>query len=220
VRKLDDESAAAITLAENSARVDLHPLDEARAYRSRMDRFGWTAAETAKRAKVSGGRVTARLLLLDLVEEAQQMIAVGQMAASYGEVMAPLDHNRQRIALRALVATERMPLRVWRSVVGELLAQQAQDSLFNAEDFMTGVIVAPARAALRRRFPVAENVPPMPVKMTLGATFEHYLADLMTSENASHRDLAGIVGALYESLLKGNMAKPPTSSPLDTAAAA
>jgi ParB family chromosome partitioning protein len=41
VRELDDESASAIMLAENTGRADLDPIEEANAYQSRIERFGW-----------------------------------------------------------------------------------------------------------------------------------------------------------------------------------
>src|SRR3990167_1299050 len=47
VRDMDDAQAAAVMLAENVARADLDPADEALAYQSRIERYGWMVDELA-----------------------------------------------------------------------------------------------------------------------------------------------------------------------------
>ncbi len=111
VRKLTDEQASRIMLAENVHRVDIDPIDEARAYQKRMEAFKWSTAQIAKAASVGEKRVQARLLLLKLVPEAQQMIQVGQMGVQFGECLSPLDFNRQRVALKYLTGKEKPLLR-------------------------------------------------------------------------------------------------------------
>ena len=50
VRTLDDEQAAAIMLLENIQRVDINPIDEARAYQKRMQ-LGWSLAKLSEQTK-------------------------------------------------------------------------------------------------------------------------------------------------------------------------
>ena len=85
VRELNDEQADALMLAENVHRADLNPMDEARAYHKRMSKHDWTIAQIAGKANVSTHRVSARLKLLDLVPEAQKLIADRQMGVQFGE---------------------------------------------------------------------------------------------------------------------------------------
>lgn len=60
VREYTDLEASAVMLAENLARVDLKPLDEAEGYASRMARFGIGVGEVAAMAGVGSYRVTER----------------------------------------------------------------------------------------------------------------------------------------------------------------
>lgn len=128
-----DEEAAAIMLAENVARADLDPIDEALAYQSRIDAFGWTVKEIAQRAGVSSIRVQFRIKLLQLRPEIQKLVRDGQILLGYAQVLsgADLDTNRQLIAI-ARLRDNPSPTPAWfRRQVNELLAQQMQDSLFD-----------------------------------------------------------------------------------------
>lgn len=99
---MSDEAASAVMLAENLQRAGLNLMEEARAYRKRMDQFGWTLDEVARRANVTKQHICHVLPLLDLVPEAQKMVAHGQLTLQYAYSLRDLDSNRQRIALQWL----------------------------------------------------------------------------------------------------------------------
>jgi ParB-like chromosome segregation protein Spo0J len=221
VRQMDDEQASAIMLAENVHRVDLNPMDEAHAYHKRMEQFGWTPAEVARNANVTAKRVAARLLLLDLVPEVQKLIADGQLSVGFGEAMAPLDVNRQRIAMRYFQTTEKPLLREFRAVVGKLLQDQAQDAMFDLDAFVVQVVEehnAERDEHLDRRFPTDESLPLMERNGTVGLSLETYIARLLRSDDPHQRQAAAVVGRVYEAMLAAGMAFPPRperGSPLD-----
>lgn len=219
VRDYDDEQAAAIMLSENVQREDIDPMDEALAYRKRMERFGWTVNETAERTKRDARHITARLGLLDLIPDVQQLIRKKQISTSFGEVMAPLDPNRQHIALTYLTGTNKPVLKEFRILCGKLLAEQANETLFDLTALTdSGAVIQQAvdeRAAIRsfnytRRFPIDPLLPEMKRSGGIGQSFETYLHLLITSEDPHLRDVAApIVGAIYDSMLRYGMAFPP-----------
>lgn len=222
VRNLDDEEAAAIMLAENVHRVDLNPMDEAHAYDRRMQEFGWSPSQVAKNANVSPRRVQARLALLELVPEAQTLIASGQLSPGYGEAMAPLDHNRQRIAMRYFETTEKPLLREFKAVTGKLFEEQAQGSLFDMSTLVIEVAVQThnqkREKRQQRRFPTDDSLPLMKKSGTVGLSLETYIAQLLKSSDPHHRQAAAIVGRMYQAMLSTGMAFPPRperESPLD-----
>lgn len=135
VRTLDDEQQSIMMLAENVARADLDPIDEALAYQSRIDAFGWTTQECADRAGVSAIRVRFRCKLLTLRQDLQKLVRDGQLDLGYAQILSDgaLDANRQLIALSALRDCS-SPTPAWfRRVVGELVEQQDQESLFDLD---------------------------------------------------------------------------------------
>src|SRR3990172_6037874 len=100
VRPLGDEEASAIMLAENTGRADLNPIEEANAYASRAQRFGWNNDQIAKAAGVSSDLVKRRRGLLSLISDVQHLVAGGHLPIGHAEAMTGLDKGRQLIALR------------------------------------------------------------------------------------------------------------------------
>lgn len=135
VRDLDDRATSAIMLAENTARADLSPLEEAAAYAERIAAFGITPAEVATWAGVSTFRVTIRLKLLALIPEAVVLVNSGSLPIGFAARLSDLDNNRQRIALRyfADAAASGKPLNqwAWSSLTTKLLADQNAESMFD-----------------------------------------------------------------------------------------
>jgi ParB/RepB/Spo0J family partition protein len=212
VRDLTDEQAADLMLIENLQRSNLNPMDEARAYQKRIDRFGLSPVEVAARAKVSDRRVQARLALLSLIPEAQKLIADRQMKTSFGEVLAPLDHNRQYIALAWFNDQENPLLRQFRVICGELLAAQAQEQLFDIDQYLAIRVYEHDQAQVQQRqvsVPLNSDLPPFTRRGTLAASLEAYIQEL---RDLGHNDAALIVGTLYAGMLKHGFCHPPRSA--------
>ncbi|MCZ2078406.1 MAG: ParB/RepB/Spo0J family partition protein [Bryobacterales bacterium] len=132
VKELDDETASAVMLSENVSRADLDPIDEANAYKYRIEFMGWTVSDCAKRAGVSEVRVQFRLKLLALREDIQQLVRSGNLPLGYAQILsdARLDRNRQMMAFSNYRDNPRPTLGWFRSVVNEYAEQQNQASMF------------------------------------------------------------------------------------------
>lgn len=205
VRNMSDREASDLMLIENIQRVDLNPMDEARAYQKRREQFGTSIAEIAAIASVSEGRVRSRLRLCSLIAEAQHLVQSGQLGVGYGEVMADLDRNRQLIALRSLNEAKAPTLAWFRSLCGQLLADQAQETLFNLDEFMrANADQAAAGTPPGPAFPTAPNLPPMQGKMSVGATLLAYISELLVGGMESE---AAVVGTVLDGLLRSNNAR-------------
>jgi ParB-like chromosome segregation protein Spo0J len=148
VKALSDEEAADLMLAENTGRVDLDVIDEARAYAKRIA-LGATMQEVAAKAGVTWQRVLTRTRLLQLVPELQHLVRLGQLTGTAGLLMADLDANRQRICLDAIrTGITNAGLA---SLARRLKADQEQEVLFDADSFLqVEEYVAEAEAASRR----------------------------------------------------------------------
>jgi ParB/RepB/Spo0J family partition protein len=129
--EMDAETASAEMLSENLHRQALNPIDEGRAYKVRMDRFGWDVSTCGEKARVSKDRVKQRLDLLRLGEDIQYLIRSGNVPLNYALAMVGLDRNRQQIALRFLVAPSRPDIDKFRSICGQMLVDQDQNKLFD-----------------------------------------------------------------------------------------
>jgi len=137
VRTLDDHDAAAVMLAENTARADLDPVEEGAAYRKRLD-AGQEAADIARTAGVSVQRLRNRAQLLDLVDEAQQMVRSGGLSLGMANALHGLDSNRQRIVLRAMGRTD-LTWQAYTELVAKLKDDQlaeGAESMFDVDSFL------------------------------------------------------------------------------------
>lgn len=133
VRSYDDRAAGAVMLAENTARVDLDPIDEADAYAKRSSE-GWTVADIAAAAGVSRSRVQSHLAIADLSDEARDLIRTRNLSVSAAQWLVGLDANRQHLAITAMVSGDLTPSQLAR-VCQRLRTEQDQDGLFG-DDFM------------------------------------------------------------------------------------
>lgn len=136
--QVTDEEAAALMLVENVSRADLDPIDEARAYRIRMDKYGWSEDKCAEYAGTSTTRVKFRLKLLSLRDDLLELIRFGHLQIGYAQILADasLDSNRQLLAVKALRDNPKPTPGWFRNIVNQYREQQLQAGLFDASPFL------------------------------------------------------------------------------------
>ena len=137
VTDLKDEDASAITLAENIARKSLDPIDEACAYQSRIESFGWSIEDLSKYAGTSTIHIQFRLKLLRLIPEIQKLVRGGNIQIGYAQILADanLDSNFQLLAFSKLRDNPKPTMGWFRSIVSELKEKQDQGILFKGPLF-------------------------------------------------------------------------------------
>lgn len=99
IKDADDMKVLELALIENLQRSDLNPIEEAYGYKRMMERSGRTQSEVA--AAVSKGRSTIAnaLRLLDLPEEAQQLLYEERITAGHARAILsiPTEEGRQKL---------------------------------------------------------------------------------------------------------------------------
>lgn len=134
---VDDETAARRMLVENVTRADINPMDEARAYQERIERFDVTPATIAAECGINPARVRNRLKLLALSDHVAHYVATKQLPLGHAQVMTGLDGNRQALALKAYNDGP-LGLEVFSRLCARLADEQAieeQTGMFDAADF-------------------------------------------------------------------------------------
>jgi ParB family chromosome partitioning protein len=103
VRDTDDWERLDLALAENMARVDLNPIEEARACAMLVDDLGLTKQEVGRRVGRSRVAISNLIRLLDLPEEALELIERGELTEGHGRALLLCkDHGARRsLALEA-----------------------------------------------------------------------------------------------------------------------
>jgi ParB family chromosome partitioning protein len=103
LRETDDWERLDLALAENMARVDLNPVEEARACAMLVDDLGLTKEELGRRVGRSRVAISNLIRLLSLPEEALELIERGQLSEGHGRaILLCKDHaTRRQLALDA-----------------------------------------------------------------------------------------------------------------------
>ena len=103
VREADDWERLDIALAENMARIDLNAVEEARACAMLVDDLGLTKEEVGRRVGRSRVAISNLIRLLELPEEALELIEEGRLSEGHGRALLMCkDHaTRRRLAFDA-----------------------------------------------------------------------------------------------------------------------
>jgi ParB family transcriptional regulator, chromosome partitioning protein len=97
VRDADERDQLDIALAENMARVDLNPVEEARACGMLVEDLGLTKEEVGRRVGRSRVAISNLIRLLDLPEEALELIERGALSEGHGRaILLCKDHAARR----------------------------------------------------------------------------------------------------------------------------
>lgn len=102
IRQAEDWERLDLALAENMARVDLNPVEQARACSMLVEDLGLTKGEVGRR--VGKGRVAVSNLirLLDLPDEALELIEAGALSEGHGRaILLAKDHDERKRLARA-----------------------------------------------------------------------------------------------------------------------
>jgi ParB family chromosome partitioning protein len=104
VRHHDDAGSLEVALIENMARQDLNPVEEARACAALTEELGLSREEVGLRVGRSRVAVSNLIRLLDLPDEALELIISGQLSEGHGRALltAPENADRRRLARQAV----------------------------------------------------------------------------------------------------------------------
>jgi ParB family transcriptional regulator, chromosome partitioning protein len=103
IRDTDDWERLDLALAENMARVDLNPVEEARACAMLVEDLGLTKQEVGRRVGRSRVAISNLVRLLELPEDALELIETGALSEGHGRaILLCKDHaTRRRLAFDA-----------------------------------------------------------------------------------------------------------------------
>ncbi len=96
VHCFSDAQAAEAAAIENIIRVDLNPVEEAKAYQRLIDEFGYIHDEIAIAVGKSRVKITNTLRLLKLDTNVQTMIVHGELSEGHGKTLVSLPTTLQR----------------------------------------------------------------------------------------------------------------------------
>jgi ParB family chromosome partitioning protein len=127
VRTASDEQMHEWSLVENIHRVDLNPIERAKAYRDYLNAFSLTQTEASQRLGEDRSVVANYMRLLDLPQEIKQMLAESKLSMGHARAILalPTDELRRKLANRAMAG--RLSVREVERLVRRYLAGSNKD---------------------------------------------------------------------------------------------
>lgn len=111
VKEIDDIEAAEISLIENLQREDLSLIEEARAYRQMIERYGYTQELLSKKLGKSRTHVTNTMRIMNLPEEVLAMIDAGKVSAGHARALLSMGSVDQQIAVANQIVEQGLSVR-------------------------------------------------------------------------------------------------------------
>ncbi len=106
IRHHDDAASVELALIENMVREDLNPVEEARACLALVEELGLTREEVGLRVGRSRVAVSNLLRILDLPDEALELIETGELSEGHGRALLQAPENAIRRTLARSAAAE------------------------------------------------------------------------------------------------------------------
>ena len=117
VRTVDDLASLAQAVVENIHREDLHPLEEAAAYKQLLEDFGLTHEELGSRLGKSRAAITNTLRLLQLPAPVQRLVADGSITAGHARALLGSSDQAFQEKLAAQIVDEGLSVRAVEAAV-------------------------------------------------------------------------------------------------------
>lgn len=111
IKEANDDKALELALIENIQRSDLNPIEEAYGYRRMMERLNMTQAEVAQAMSKGRSTVANALRLLELPEEAQQLLFEEKITAGHARAILSIPTKEGRERLTRKLVEEKLSVR-------------------------------------------------------------------------------------------------------------
>ena len=111
VTEADDTRSIALAMIENIQRADLNPMEEAYGYRMLMQRDNMTQAQLAEAVSKGRSTIANSLRLLELSEEAQQLLFEGRITAGHARAILSIPTEEGRALLTRKLMENKLSVR-------------------------------------------------------------------------------------------------------------
>lgn len=121
IRSFSENEIAEIALIENLQREDLNPIEEARAYKALIEKFGFTQEQLADKLGKSRPVITNSMRLLNLNPVVIDMVEQGRLSAGHARCLAALKDMSLQATYALAACDKQMSVRQLENMVNAYL---------------------------------------------------------------------------------------------------
>ena len=111
VTEMDDNTSAEVALIENVQRKDLSSIEEAKSYKSMLERSNMTQEELAKKMGLSQSTIANKLRLLNLSEEVQSALTQEKISERHARALLAINNKEEQVKWLNRIINERLTVR-------------------------------------------------------------------------------------------------------------
>lgn len=126
IKEADDMKVLELALIENLQRSDLNPIEEAYGYKRMMERGNRTQSEVANAVSKGRSTIANALRLLDLPEDAQQMLYEEKITAGHARAILAIPSDEGRAKLTEKLSKEKLSVREAESLARLIAGREKQ----------------------------------------------------------------------------------------------
>lgn len=126
IKEADDMKVLELALIENLQRSDLNPIEEAYGYKRMMERGNRTQSEVASAVSKGRSTIANALRLLDLPEDAQQMLYEEKITAGHARAILAIPSDEGRAKLTEKLVKEKLSVREAESLARLIAGREKQ----------------------------------------------------------------------------------------------
>lgn len=117
IRNFNDQQVDEISLIENLQRKDLNPIEEARAYKALIEKYGFTQEELAEKLGKSRPVITNALRMLNLNPVVVEMLIAGKLSAGHARCLASIKDYTVQLSYALAACDKAMSVRQLENMV-------------------------------------------------------------------------------------------------------
>lgn len=120
VKNISKQQAMEIALIENVQRMDLNPIEEAKAYQMLISEYDLTQDEVAQKVSKSRSVITNTMRLLKLAEKVQYMVIDGEISNGHARALLGVEDSEIQIKIAEKIVKENLSVREVEKLVKNL----------------------------------------------------------------------------------------------------
>src|SRR5262249_19730027 len=120
----NDQQSFEAALVENIQRSDLNPIDKAQGFRDYLERYHMTHEQLAARLGLGRPTITNLVALLDLPEEVQQAVRIGELSLGHAKILKGITDPVKQIAISKEVIARGLSVNATDAYVKQVAAEE------------------------------------------------------------------------------------------------